>query len=386
MITLFSRIFIKNHHDFKNPDVRRAYGILCGAVGIALNILLFGMKLFAGLTGASIAIIADAFNNLSDAASSMVALLGFKLAGQKPDADHPYGHGRLEYISGLAVAFLILLMAFELFRSSVSKILHPEPTVYSPVILLILILSILIKCYMALYNHRVGQKIDSVTMKAVSKDSLNDCIATSAVLLSLLLAHFTGFIADGYCGIFVSVIILISGIQAAKDTASPLLGQAPDPGFVSDVKEIVLSYEGILGIHDLEVHSYGPDNTHISLHAEVPADRSILETHNLIDSIEHRLKENLGCRAVIHMDPVVVGDPETAAFEYTVKRRLAEIDPALSVHDLRIIKDTSDTKLKFDVAAPFDFALSDNALTEILSYKIRSEFPEYTVIITVDRV
>jgi len=386
MITLFSRIFIKNYHDFKNPDVRRAYGILCGAVGIALNILLFGMKLFAGLTGASIAIIADAFNNLSDAASSMVALLGFKLAGQKPDADHPYGHGRLEYISGLAVAFLILLMAFELFRSSVSKILHPEPTVYSPVILLILILSILIKCYMALYNHRVGQRIDSVTMKAVSKDSLNDCIATSAVLLSLLLAHFTGFIADGYCGIFVSVIILLSGIQAAKDTASPLLGQAPDPGFVSDVKEIVLSYEGILGIHDLEVHSYGPDNTHISLHAEVPADRSILETHNLIDSIEHRLKEELGCRAVIHMDPVVVGDPETAAFEYTVKRRLAEIDPSLSVHDLRIIKDTSDIKLKFDVAAPFGFALSDNALTEILSYKIHSEFPEYTVMITVDRV
>ncbi len=385
MITLLARIFIPNHTQTDTPKVRQSYGMLCGAVGILLNLILFAGKILAGLLSGSIAITADAFNNLSDAGSSIVTLLGFKLAGQKPDSDHPFGHGRLEYISGLVVAFLILLMALELFKSSASKILHPEKPEFSVLIAVILLVSVAVKCYMAFYNHRIGRLIDSVAMAATATDSLSDVGATSIVLLSLLVSHFTGFVADGYCGIAVAVFILIAGINAAKDTINPLLGQAPDPAFVKQVNDIVLSYEGIIGIHDLMVHNYGPGRIHLSLHAEVPADGNILEMHDLIDLIEHRLRDELNCSAVLHMDPICVNDPETDHLHTMVRNLLADIDPCISMHDFRIVKGPTHTNLIFDVVVPYSYQLSDNALVEIITYKIKSEAPNCFAVIDVDK-
>lgn len=386
MITFLSRIFIKNHTEYENPKIRQAYGILCGAVGIALNLLLFAGKFAAGVLCGSIAITADAFNNLSDAGSSIVTLLGFKLAGQKPDADHPFGHGRFEYISGLVVAFLILLMAFELLKSSIVKIIHPEKPEFSLLVTGILLISIAVKCYMAVYNRRIGERIRSVAMAATAADSLSDVCATSIVLISLLLSHFTGIVADGYCGLAVAVFICIAGIKAARDTIGPLLGQAPDPDFVKQVNDIVLSYDGVIGIHDLMVHNYGPGRVHISLHAEVPSDGDILEMHDLIDLIEHTLRSALNCTAVIHMDPVCVGDPETDRLHDMVQNVLAEIDPCITMHDFRIVKGPTHTNLIFDVVVPFDYKLSDNALIEIISFKIKSQNPEYFPVIEVDKM
>lgn len=385
MIAILARLFIKNNADLENPKVRQAYGILCGAVGVALNLLLFAGKALAGGLSGSIAITADAFNNLSDAGSSIVTLLGFKLAGQKPDSDHPFGHGRLEYISGLAVAFLILLMSFELFQSSVTKILHPEKPDFSILVAVILLVSIAAKCYMAFYNRKIGRRIRSVSMAATATDSLSDVLATSIVLISLLVCHFTGFVADGYCGVAVSVFIFIAGVGAAKDTVNPLLGQAPDPEFVRQVTDLVLSHEGIIDIHDLMVHNYGPGRLHISLHAEVPADGDILEMHDLIDLIEHELRAKLNCSAVIHMDPVCINDPETEKLHEMVKGALAEIDSCITMHDFRIVKGPTHTNLIFDVVVPFNYRLSDNALTEIITYKIKALNSSYFAVINVDK-
>lgn len=385
MITLLSKIFIKTPDDTDSPGVRRAYGILCGAVGIFLNLLLFGGKALAGFISGSIAITADALNNLSDAGSSIVTLLGFQLASQKPDSDHPFGHGRLEYISGLIVAFLILLMAFELLQSSVSKILHPEKPEYSALVIAILTASIAVKFYMSFYNRSIGRRIHSVAMAATATDSFSDVCATSLVLASALISRATGIVVDGYCGIAVAVFIGIAGINAARDTISPLLGQAPDPDFVKRITDLVLSYDGIIGIHDLMVHNYGPGRVHISLHAEVPSDGNLMELHELIDLIEHTLRKAMNCSAVIHMDPVCVNDPETNRLRDMVKDVLKEIDPCISMHDFRIVKGTAHTNLIFDVAVPYDYRLSDNALTEIIHYKIKSINSEFFTTIDVDK-
>lgn len=385
MLTILTRIFIKNPDQYEDPSVREAYGILCGAIGILLNTLLFAGKLLAGIISGSIAITADSLNNFSDAGSSIVTLLGFKLASQQPDSDHPFGHGRFEYISGLIVAFIILLMGFELLKSSVVKILHPEKPEISPLILVILLLSIAVKCYMAFYNKKIGTRIHSVSMAATAMDSLSDVVATTLVLISTLLAACTDIIVDGYCGVAVAIFILITGFHAAKDTISPLLGQAPDPEFVKQVNDIVLSYDGIIGVHDLMVHNYGPGRLHISLHAEVPADGDILQMHDLIDLIEHNLRTALKCSAVIHMDPVCVNDPETNQLRDMVEKILEETDPCLSMHDFRIVKGPTHTNLIFDVVAPYSYKLSDNALTELLTYKIKTIAPEYFAVIDVDK-
>ncbi len=385
MIRLLARLFIKNHKNTQVSAVRQAYGMLCGTVGIILNLLLFGGKAMAGMLSGSIAITADAFNNLSDAGSSIVTLIGFKLAGQKPDSDHPFGHGRLEYISGLVVAFLILLMSFELFKTSVSKIIAPQKPECTPLVIGILLVSILVKCYMAIYNHSIGKEIRSVSMSATALDSLSDVCATTVVLISVLLAHFADITIDGYCGLAVAIFIFIAGIKAAKDTISPLLGQAPEPLFVDEVTNIVLSHDGIIGIHDLIVHNYGPGRVHISLHAEVPADGNILEMHDLVDLIEHELRNQLNCSAVIHMDPICINDPETDALHSVVQSILNEIDPVLSMHDFRIIKGPTHTNLIFDVVAPYNYKLSDGTLTEIISYKIKEHNPTYFSVIDVDK-
>lgn len=386
MVGFLARIFIKDRENTESPAVRLAYGMLCGAVGIVLNLVLFAAKLLAGAVSGSIAVTADAFNNLSDAASSVITLVGFKLAGQKPDPDHPFGHGRLEYISGLIVSFLILLMSVELLKPSVGKILHPQLPEGSAVVTVILVLAIAVKGYMAFYNHHVGKKINSAAMAATATDSRSDMVATGVVLACTVFSYFTGFSIDGWCGVAVALFIGYSGACAARDTISPLLGKAPDPELVHRIENIVLSYEGIIGVHDLEVHDYGPGRLHISLHAEVPATGDILEMHDLIDLIEHTLKRALHCSAVIHMDPVAVGDPETEELRAMVLEILGTIDPVITVHDFRIVKGPTHTNLIFDVAVPFDFRFTDGALTEILIYKIKERDPKYFPIVDVDHV
>ncbi|MDE6168502.1 MAG: cation diffusion facilitator family transporter [Acetatifactor sp.] len=385
MIRLFARLFIKNHRDTKNPHVRQAYGVLCGALGIGLNLLLFAGKFAAGFFSHSIAVTADAFNNLSDAGSSIITLIGFRMAGQKPDPDHPFGHGRIEYISGLLVAVIILLMGFELIQGSAAKIFRPEELTFSPVVLIILAVSILVKCYMYLYNRRLGKKLDSAAMLATAADSLSDALATTLVLAATLTAHFTGLHIDGWCGVLVGLFICWTGFNAAKDTISPLLGQAPDKEFVRQVNEIVMSHQNVLGIHDLIVHNYGPGRILISLHAEVPADGNILTLHDMIDGIEHQLRDTLDCHAVIHMDPVCVNDEETNRLKSLVQGYLEEISPRLTMHDFRIVAGPTHTNLIFDVAAPYDFPLQDAELIQVISQRIRQEDPGFCAVIEVDK-
>lgn len=385
MVTLLSRIFIKDASNVQQPSVRQAYGVLCGAVGIFLNLCLFAGKFIAGTVSNSIAITADAFNNLSDAGSSIITLIGFRMAGQKPDPAHPFGHGRIEYISGLMVSMLITLMGLELLKSSFTKIIHPEELAFSPVIIVILSASILVKCYMYLYNRQIGKKINSTAMSATAADSLSDSIATAVVLVSTLTSHFTGLDVDGWCGLAVGLFICYTGYNAAKDTISPLLGQAPDKEFVQQVNDIVMAHQGVLGIHDLIVHNYGPGRVLISLHAEVPADGDILTLHDMIDTIEHELRSTLNCHAVIHMDPICVNDKDTERLRELVKNHLLEISPDLTMHDFRIVAGPTHTNLIFDVVAPYGFSLSDEDLIQLINDKIHADNPQYFTVIDVDK-
>ncbi len=379
MITLLSKIFIKTKEDAGEAYIRQAYGMLCGAVGIFLNLCLFTGKFLAGTFSNSIAITADAFNNLSDAGSSIITLIGFKMAG------HPFGHGRIEYISGLLISVIILLMGLELVKSSISKILHPEILDFSPIIILVLVASILVKCYMFLYNRRLGRKLDSAAMLATATDSLSDTLATAAVLAATLISHFTDLAIDGWCGVLVGLFICFAGYHAAKDTISPLLGQAPEKEFVRQINDIVMAYENVIGIHDLIVHNYGPGRVLISLHAEVPADGELLALHDMIDTIEHELRDKLSCHAVIHMDPVCVGDQETARLKTVAQKCLREISPALTLHDFRIVAGPTHTNLIFDAVTPYDFAMSDKELVELIKAKLQSENPNYFAVIEVDK-
>lgn len=383
MITLLAKIFIKDTED--KSKLREAYGMLCGIVGVCFNILLFVGKFLAGTFSNSIAITADAFNNLSDAGSSVVTLLGFKLAGAKPDTEHPFGHGRIEYISGLVVAAAILLMGYELIRDSIGKILHPEETEFTVLVAVILIASILVKLYMAYYNRSVGKKLDSAAMKAVATDSLSDMVATTVVLFASVFTHFTGIKIDGYCGLVVGFLVGYAGFDAARETLNPLLGQPPAKEFVEKIDEIVMSHPEVCGMHDLIVHDYGPGRQMISLHAEVPAEGNILELHDVIDNIETELRRELGCEATIHMDPIVTSDAHVSETKAAMVSLIKAIDEELSIHDFRMVTGESHTNLIFDVLAPFNFRLTDEELlTEILQ-DVQEHFGEnYYVVAKVD--
>ena len=385
MITLLEKIFIKDSKDVTLPHVRQKYGILCGVAGIFFNLLLFLLKFFAGLLSNSIAVTADAFNNLSDAGSSIITLIGFKMAGQKPDPDHPFGHGRIEYISGFVVSIFILFMGYELLQTSIQKIFHPEPLNFSPVMVVILLLSILVKFYMAYYNRKIGKKIDSAAMLATATDSLSDTISTAVVFLATLISHFTPLLIDSYCGVLVGILILYAGYKAAKDTLNPLMGTPPEAEFVQKVESIVLSYDNVLGIHDLIVHNYGPGRTIISLHAEVPAEGDLLALHDTIDLIEHRLHNDLNCSAVIHMDPICIHDELTRELKEIVIRILDEIDPVITMHDFRIVSGPTHTNLIFDIVVPFNFRYTDEALTRLIAGRVRAFDPTYYTVIEVDK-
>lgn len=383
MITFLSKIFIRETAD--KAKIRREYGMLCGLVGIFLNILLFLGKFFAGTISKSIAITADAFNNLSDAASSVVTLVGFKLAGAKPDSEHPFGHGRIEYVSGLVVSAAILLMAYELLRDSIVKILNPEETEFSALIVVILAVSILVKLYMYYYNSSVAKRIDSAAMKATATDSLSDTCATAVVLVATVVGHFTGLAIDGYCGALVGLFILYAGIRSAKETLDPLLGQAPEGEFVQQIDKIVMAHEEICGIHDLVVHDYGPGRRMVSLHAEVPAEGNILEIHDIIDNIENELQEKLGCEATIHMDPIVTSDEHVSELKAAVASIIKGIDSAVDMHDFRVVTGPTHTNLIFDVLVPYKFRIADDELTAMIEAQVRERLGNsYHVVIRVD--
>ncbi len=386
MLTLLSRLFIKNGD--ADPDARGKYGTLTGAVGIFLNILLFAFKLIAGGLARSVAITADAFNNLSDAGSSIITLIGFRLASQKPDTEHPFGHGRFEYISGLLVSAAIILMGFELLKSSVEKIIHPEAVEFSILAVVILACSVLVKLYMWFYNSRIGKRIGSPALLATAVDSLSDAASTSVVLLATLIGRWTGLMIDGPVGALVSLFVLYSGFRAAKETIAPLLGQSPEPEFVKRIEDIVTSFDGIEAIHDLIIHDYGPGRRIISLHAEVPmkAGDDVFEVHDVIDNAERKLREELGCDATIHLDPVAAGDELTARLKAEMTEKLRGIDPSLMLHDFRIVPGPTHTNMIFDVVVPFDIPLSPDEVKEKVESAARSmEHGEYYAVVTVDR-
>ena len=382
MIGFLASRFIKDYQNTSDAAVRRAYGVLCGAVGIAINLLLFALKLFAGTLAGSVAITADAFNNLSDAGASIVTLLGFRLAGQKPDPEHPFGHGRLEYISGLIVSIVILLMGFELLRDAVGAILHPEAVECSVLTVAILLISICAKFYMYCYNRGVGKKLNAAAMQATATDSLSDCAATAAVLLSTLAGYFLHWQIDG---LVVSLLILWAGVQAARDTLSPLLGQPPTEEFVQEIRDIVMANKAVCGIHDLVVHDYGPGRVMISLHAEVPAHGDILTLHDEIDNVEKQLHDKLGCEAVIHMDPIVTNDEAVNVTHQRIAALVRGIDENISIHDFRMVAGPTHTNLIFDAVVPFGFRLTDQEVEQKIRSAVRALDGNYYAVVHVER-
>ena len=385
MIGFLAKHLIRDYQNVGAPEVRRAYGVLCGAVGIVINLLLFALKLLAGTLAGSVAITADAFNNLSDAGASIVTLLGFRLAGQKPDPEHPFGHGRIEYISGLIVSLVILLMGFELLRDAVGAILHPGAVECSALTVSILLISICAKCYMYCYNHGVGKKLNAAAMQATAADSLSDCAATAAVLLATLAGYFLGWRIDGWCGLVVSLLILWAGFQAARDTLSPLLGQPPTEEFVQQIRDIVMTNKTVCGIHDLVVHDYGPGRVMISLHAEVPAHGDILALHDEIDNVEKELHDKLGCEAVIHMDPIVTDDETVNAAHQKIASLVRGIDEHISIHDFRMVTGPTHTNVIFDAVVPYGCAMSDREAEEKIKQAVHELDPHYFAVVQIDK-
>ncbi len=385
MIKLLSKLLIKNNNDYSDPTVRRRYGILCGSVGVALNILLSLGKFIAGLSVNSIAVIADAANNLSDAGSSVITMAGFKLAGQKPDPAHPFGHGRIEYISGLIVSMAILLMGFELLKTSVEKIFSPEETVFSIAAIVILCASIAVKLYIFFYNKKIAAKINSSAMAATATDSVSDCLATAATLLSIILSAATGINLDGYCGVIVALFILFAGFKAAKDTVNPLLGQKPDPEFVKQIEETVLSHEEVVGIHDLVVHDYGPGRIMISLHAEVSDKENILKIHDVIDNIEKELQKKLECHAVIHMDPISTDDENTLKLKKEINEIVKKENPEFSIHDFRVVAGDTHTNIIFDLLIPYGISEDEETIKKKIDDEVKKLNKNYFTVIEIDK-
>ena len=386
MVTLLAKFMgIENYATDKK---RSAYGKLCGIVGIVLNILLFIGKFLAGVLSNSIAITADAFNNLSDAGSSLVTLIGFKLAEKKPDSEHPFGFGRMEYLSGLVVAAVILMMGFELVKDSVDKILHPTEVEFSAIVLVILIASILVKLYMSFYNNSYGKRYDSAALKATATDSLSDCVSTTVVLLATIIGYYTDVQIDGFCGIAVGILIFVAGINAARETLDPLLGQPPEPEFVEQIEDLVMNFnkDAVVGIHDLMVHDYGPGRRVISLHAEVPAEGDIVVLHDIIDNLEMKLRMELGCFATIHMDPVVTTDERVTELKGKCNELIKEIGDKLTLHDFRVVFGDTHTNLIFDVVIPFEHTMADSETIKLIQEKIWEKIGrQYFIVVTIDK-
>ena len=385
MLSLLIKLFIPNKDMPHDPKVRGAYGVLCGAYGIFLNLLLFAGKYLAGAISGSVAIVADAFNNLSDAASSVVTLLGFVLAGKKPDAGHPYGHGRIEYLAGLGLSVMIIVVGVELGRGSIMKILSPEPVSAGLLPAFILAAAIAIKLYMALYNRRIGKKIHSETMRAASADSLTDAVSTLVVLVSMGVSHCFHINIDGWAGLAVAAFIVYTGVNSAKDTISPLLGKAPDSELVKKIEQTVLAHPEVLGIHDLMVHDYGPGRLIVSLHAEVNGSGDLFQLHDVIDTAETEISVLFGCMATIHMDPIESDDAEISKMRQAVADTLRELDGILSIHDFRMVPGPTHTNLIFDAVIPASDPRRDEELATAIRTHIHQTWPDRYAVVKVDR-
>ena len=385
MISLLGKIFLKNKSK-DSPEGRRLWGALCSIVGIALNILLFAGKLAAGTLAGSIAITADAFNNLSDAGSSLITLIGFRFAGKRPDPEHPFGHGRFEYISGLLVSVIIVVVGIELMTSSIGKIVNPEPIEENWILsACILGASVLVKLYMFFYNRRVGKAINSAGMKATAMDCISDSVATSVVLLSLIIGVYFDVMIDGWCGVLVSLFILFAGFKSAMETIKPLLGTAPEKEFVEAVEATVLAHPVVVGIHDFIAHDYGPGRQFVSLHAEVDGKGNIYELHDEIDLIEREIAEVYGCLAVIHMDPIETDNEITNGYRMKVAKIVKEINKDITIHDFRMVPGVTHTNLIFDAVIPHSMKEDDKKITKKISALVSESLPGCLCVIQIDR-
>lgn len=378
--------FIKDSTNIESTEVRTRYGMLASVVGIFCNVLLFSVKLTIGLILSSLAVTADAFNNLSDAASSIISFIGVKMAGKPADAEHPFGHGRIEYIAALIVSFLVIEVGFTFFKSSISKILHPEEISFDLVPFVILILSILVKLWMAFFNNKLGKRIDSKVMLATAADSLGDVITTSATVLSIIICHFTSINVDAISGLIVSAIVIWSGISIAKDTLEPLIGERVPAELYQKITDIVESYDGIVGTHDLIVHNYGPNRSMATIHAEVPNDINIEVSHEIIDKIERDVKKDLNILLVIHMDPVEMRDEEVLSLREKTSRIVHALDPKLNFHDFRVLKENEQRNLIFDLVIPDSYSEKDaNRVMHQLVSLLHEMDGNVECIITLDR-
>lgn len=392
MLNLLAKIFIKDRKNFKNPQVRNQYGILCGIVGICFNIFLFAFKFFAGILSNSVAVVADAFNNLSDATGSIVTILGFKISGKKPDAEHPFGHGRMEYIAGLIVSFLIIIMGYELLKSSVGAIKNPEPLKTDFLTIIILSVSILVKFYMYFYNHSLSKKMNSVVMEATAKDSLNDTISTGVVLAIVIINIIFSSLGkeisvplDGFAGLFVAIFILKGGFDSVKETVDPLLGKNADKEFVDNIEKTVMAHRKICGMHDFVLHDYGPEKIMVSFHAEVPGDENIFELHDEIDNIECEISKKFNCSCVIHMDPIDKNNAELEQLKNFIIEKAKNVEPNISIHDLRIVPGPSHTNVIFDAVRPFESKYSEDELKELLCGIVKEYNSSYFAVIQIDQ-
>ena len=385
MTDILVKLFVKDYKDVEKVSVRTAYGVLASGVGIFCNVLLTIAKMVIGILLHSVSVTADAFNNLSDAASSIITLVGFDIAGKPADEDHPFGHGRMEYVSGLVVSILILMMGFELFKTSVEKVIHPEVITEQWISYVILAISIALKFWMYLFNKGIGWRIHSETMKATAADSLNDCISTAAVVGGMLVFHYFHLNIDGIVGIFVACFVLWGGYESIKDTLNPLLGESPDPELIAKITETVLNHKMVIGVHDIVVHDYGPGRRIVSLHAEVPYNKDMMEVHDLMDHIEMRLMEEYHCEATIHMDPIVTDDKEVLAMKAKVEEMVHFLDESFSMHDFRMVKGSTRTNLIFDVEVPRKTSYTDNEIVNWLKERIH-ELPgsKYFAVIQID--
>lgn len=385
MTQLLIKLFIKDYDKTGEINVRKRYGILSGIVGVIFNIILFALKFFAGTLTSSIALTADAFNNLSDAASAVVTLVGFRLAARPADKSHPFGHGRIEYVSGLIVSMVIIMMGVELIRSSIDKMLHPESVEINMVSSVIIILSIFIKAWVYLFNRKIAKSINSSAIHATSMDSLSDVVATLVVFICMIITHLTGVNIDGIAGILVALFIIYTGYSTAKETLDPLLGQSPSPDLIDKIRAEVMSFEQISGVHDIMVHNYGPNKTLISLHAEVPCDIDIIEIHDTIDMAERRINKMFDCETVIHMDPIATNDKDINDKKDAVLSIVKSIDESITIHDFTFSPGEHKSNLIFDVVIPDNFKLSDTEVVKIISDKIKDIDESYNAIINVDK-
>lgn len=376
--------FVKDYEAVQKPEVRAAYGKLSGLVGIFCNVILFGVKFLLGTLTASVAVTADAVNNLSDASSGIISLLGFKMASRPADEEHPYGHARYEYLAGLTVTVMILVIGIELLKSSVLKVMHPEPVEFRVVSVVVLAAAIVVKLWLALFNRNLGKTINSQTLLTTAADSRNDVISTGAVLFAAVLSRISGVELDGYMGILVALFILYSGLGLIRETLDPLLGKAPDAGLVEEIQRKIMTYPGVLGTHDLMIHDYGPGRQFASVHVEVAAEEDVIKSHDVIDNIERDFYKEMNLHLVVHMDPVITGDAALGDLRSWLSSEVKKVNPDLTIHDLRFVQGTTHSNLIFDCLVPHGIAQSDAEIKEAIAELVKKTYPNYYCVITID--